>query len=411
MLVLTLLILMYPIRLQLQYGSVQSLQVIENPIIFSGLFISLISICFIFLVFEKNEIARVLVIIIMSVVFLGFWTIGVYNGTTHDQYVNLGIVNYILGGGSFFTRDLAMLYLNFPALHILGAEASLIFGTSIFEIAYLLSLAFTIVFTLEIYVFFRSLLKNETGTIVAAILAIFGNLIWLHFQAFIPTELGYILLMAILICLAQRREKLIYLFWPVLVMAYFPASLFCLLLLIILGLMGRFSKTSGLKWALPYCLIVFFSWNIYWSNSNFSQMVSYLRYFLSIGQDLGWFSQISGIVSKVPLWVTGIEYFWFVFLIGLGSIIALNEFRRIKKLDWGTQLLLSGLIGTIIFGLFSAFAFPGGVQWTRFFYYSPIFCAPLIASFFLKKMSRKSQLTFIAFILIFLALPSFLMQS
>lgn len=347
--------------------------------------------------------------------------IQVPNGTSHDEYMNMGITNYILGQGPLQEREYSTMYIDYPLVHIFGAEISLILGHSIIEVSRVVLPVFTILFTLSLYVFFRSVLKNRDAAVLSAVLAIVGNLVWQHFQAFAPIQAGNLLLMILLISAARRRDKITYIVWPALVIAYLPASI--LFVLVVAGV-GVFEKLSTGNFGrtirqLPYFLGVFLAWNIFWSITTFTNTLDYTRYFVSGGLELSWTSNAAGIISNVPLWAKLTEYFWIAFLPGLGLIIGLHKLFALRKLKAEMKFLLGGLLGTLVFALASAIVVPGGVQWSRIFYYGPIFFAPLVAGFVIStrarfvitKARKRTVLAILISVLIILAFPTFLVQA
>jgi len=411
---LTLQFAVYPLKLELQYGSVQPLQVIENPAIFSVLFLAWITILFILLFYTKNESLRLLLLVIFGLIFLGFWMIRVPNGTNHDEYMNMGITNYIMEHGLSSEREYFNLYLDYPLVHIFGAEISYIWGHSITEASRVFLPFLTVFFILELYIFFRSVLNNRDGAVLSTVFAVLGNLLWARFQAFAPFELGHVLLMAFLISFVRRRYKVTFIVWPALVIAYLPTSTLVLLVLLGIGIFEKLSigNLSRARGQLLYCSLVFFIWNLFWSYRTYANTLEYIIHFFPFGMsDFSWASETLGVISNVPLWVNLVEYFWAAFLLGLGLIIGLRKLFALRKSEAETNLILGGLLGTLAFGLASAIVVPGGLQWSRIFYYGPIFSAPLVAGFVIIKARRRTMLAMLAIVLIILSFPTFLVQA
>jgi hypothetical protein len=408
---LTVALCVYPLTWQLQYGSVQPLEVIEKPIVFILLFLTWITILFALLFFSKNDPKRILLLLILSAIFLSFWVIRVPNGTVHDEYMNMGITNYILGNGPLSQREASTLYLNYPILHMFGAETSIILNASILDVRFFITPLFTLIFTLELYVFFKGVL-GAGGEVISTVLAILSNLLWQSFQAFSPIEIGYLLFMMLLIALAKKRYIVCYIVWPILVMAYLPASI--LFLLVVGGLIFveklLTNKISSLIRHLPYLIGFFFAWNLYWSISTFHSVLGYLSYFLTNGLDMSWTANTINVVSNVPIWVTVTQYFWVIFLPLLGLSVGLFKIFSKKTLNYGFFIVFGGVIATLFFGIASFILVPGGIQWARFFYYGPIFFAPLIAGFIFNQR-KKMILPALLAILVVASLPTFFVQS
>ena len=407
------LLLLYPLDWGLQSGPLQSMQVTYQPALF-GIALTLFLGSVVTSVFlTKSERIRVTLLVIYGIYFLGFWAMRSPNGVATDEFANMGIVNYILAGNALTVRQYSTLYLDYPVMHLLGANLSLVLGMPIILLRQALTVFFVGMFTFGLFVFIRSVLHDKDQQIVAYLLAVTGSLIWAHFQAFVPGGFAYLIFFPLLIAIV-RRLRIFLLLSLGLIMAYFPASFLIILLLGGIWVVERVgsvqSRRSGLEQIAIFALFMF-AWNVYWAFTSYSSILRYLSVVFVPGAQLSWVSTVYSTISNVPFWVNLIQYLWFGLVTGMGSLFALFFLGKRKRMTSQGGLLLAGIGACWAFGLISFFFAPGGSQFSRLLYYVPIFASPLVAGTLVTNRRRTVTCIVIFFLVATLAYPTFVVQS
>lgn len=356
-----------------------------------------------------------LLLVLLTVLYLGFWMLRVRNGTAPDEYANMGIANYVLQHLPLTSRSYSTVYLDYPGVSILGAASALVFGTGIGETRQILVPLFTAIFGLLLYAVTRHVIGDSRLAFLASAMAVVGNLVWVHYQAFAPILLGYLVLFALLLSISGNSKGM-YILLPGLVIAYLPSSILFILILLSLWVIDYRSKNlcgrNRRMYAQPvvYSTVMFLAWNVFWASLTYGNVLSLFERFVTQGFQFQWVSTLYGAISNVPRWVTYTEYFWFSGIEIAGSVAAFYFFFVAKDKRDTYRVLLAGFIGTLILGG-ASFLAPGGIQFSRLLYYAPIFFPSLLVLLMTKKVPKNKVFAVLAIGMIFLAFPTFVVQD
>lgn len=402
---------MNPVHFALQYSQVTSLQVVSHFDYFSILIVAFVGTLASSIVLSKSDLIRVISLVVLGEFFLGYWSIVAPLGIASDEFTNMGISNYVIHGGLLTSRSYSTNYLDYPLLHILGAQVTLISGAPLLYSVRFLVVILTAVLILTFYGFLRTVLPQKQSGL-ATILAVVGSLVWVHFQVYAPILIGYVLLFTLLISITRGKSLVVPLLFAGTVIAYLPASLLFLLVLLAILLLRRPSDMLGVnhvKMATAYCGTIFVGWNLYWALNTSSGLVNAVATFFG-APVLDWISQVAGIVANVPRWVSAVEYFWFGLFVVVGYFSALFLLSRHGSLAQGERILLAGAIGTFVLGTVSLLG-AGGLQYDRLLYYSPIFMPALILALLSRVIGTRTLAVLTILVITALAAPTFYVQA
>lgn len=393
----------------LSHGDIQPLQLIQNPAAFGVVFTVWIALCLALLVLAKRESERILLLILFSLVFLDFWMIRAPNGVAPDEYVNMGIVKYVVAQGPLSYRVSSLAYLDYPGLDLLGSALSLVIGISITSLRQPLSIVLAGFLVGALYVFFRRLVGIEANPSLMTIFALLGSLVWVHMIGFIPLFFGQVLLTTLLLAMLMKRTALLLVLFAGLVTAYLPNSILFLVLLGMLLVVEAIHKGPCLKTYLVIfvsCAVTFFAWNAYWAYGYFGGTLLYLTAF-----QLSSLTPALGIVTNVPLWAKAVEYFWLFATLGLGMLVGVSIVFRGKMQDANKRILVAGVLASLIFGATSFVIAPGGQQLDRLLFVSPFFFSPLAWTALAPRIRGRTRLVIFVIVLVLMTFPTFLIQE
>lgn len=441
--VLTCAIMLYPTHLRYEYHLVQSTYIFDNLPLFAVIFIVWLGLLLLLLFTIKGNTKGnwegLAVVVIFTLVFLGFWGI-LAPERQPDGIWNLSTAGYILSSGTI-SSHVNVGYLDFPGIHILTATLSQVTGFSILHSATVLLIVFSLLLAVMLYLLFSKTTEDPRLAGFAVLLAIQGNWTQSLFAFFWPRYIGLIFLAVFLVLLnrktnsvlgaQQDRIAMIILLGAVTV-SYFVTSLtfFFILLGIYLVLWvsrPRFrageivmsSPGTTVDWSIiVICLIVPIVWETYYAINFLSGIALWVPNFLEDLSGGKLFSKVFQVASvnlgeAVPLWAKMTRLFWLFFIYGFGFILALVSLFRLRKLDSAQKVAIGGLIGVMIVGIIGLLISPGGVEGQRMLMYAPLFLLPLLIWYFSKLKERVRNYAFILIPLIFFALsfPTFLAHN
>ena len=343
---------------------------------------------------------------------LDFWTTHAPIGLSTDEFVNMGITRSILLHGAVgATRQNSNLYLDYPLLFVLSAEATRVMSVGGISLSLLFSYLLSGVFVLELYVLLRSLLQTRQATGLAFLLALFGNLLWFRFQVYAPIQMGFVLLTVfVLIVVLHTRLSLVFVASLGLTTAYLPTAVLALAIVAILtsAKLFGFNSRVGIS-TLAMLGTGLFAWNVFWAFTTFGGLLRLSSFALTGGFPTGNLIQAAGNAFQVPLWAQVVQYGWIVVLDGGAFLLSIASMKSRKDLPWPVVLAIGGLLASILIGVASALSI-GVSQWDRALYFTPLFAAPIMA-FFVGKHIDQRKLSVLLVVIVLVSFPTFIVQS
>jgi hypothetical protein len=401
LLLLTAIILLFPVHLHFEYHAVQSLYIFGDKLpLFVILYYVWISIL-LFLLFsasKNNEWQKLLLVCIFALVYKGFWVIVTPYGAFADEIPSMADIRYLQEASRVSPAALPIGYLAFPGFHFLGLSLSEIGGLGTLETRTWFSVFSCVLFAALLYVFFAKSLRNSNLASLGVILALQGAVMFsTRGQQFWPGNLAFLLLILLLLLLVFLHEGaflsgaiihgLIIISVAALTITYPVTSVCVIFILSGIYLIQRVRKESLLPSSIiVLCLVMVLAWEMYWAISMFHGLVSFGAMFvdnMTRGEIWGWLHAVGGQTSvflgeKVVLWASLTRFFWLALIFVLGTILGIRNLIRVRKLDSLQAIEIGGLLGVVIFSTVCIFVFPGGAQYYRFLTYAPFFTVPIL---------------------------------
>ncbi len=427
LIVLTVLLLLYPVDLSLEYHSVGSAHIFQNLPLFATVFF-LWTTLILFLLFttkhtdDHTNWEIFILICIFAVVFIGFWTFASPLGRG-DMESNLAHINSIAEEGNIFSlTHWNLTGFDFPGIYFIVLWIAESTGLSILHAANLLLVFEGALLGVLLYILFGMRLRNPTFGGFAAMLAIMGNQIILGMYSFHAT-LALPMFIAFWIIFSRSDNFVLQpranLLWVILLAAttitHFVTSALFLFALLGKYLVQRLNRNvSTAVLAIIICLVILLSWEAYYAIRTFdliSNMTSKIFEDLTSGEAFSALSmtQSANIGGDVPLWAIATRLFWWIFLYGLPVVLAVRWLiKRDNQLYIGA-IEIGGLIGVIFLSITATFSAFHGHQFHRFFLYGSFFTSPILIAFILNKCIRfKAFLLPSLLFLSVISFPSFL---
>jgi hypothetical protein len=423
---LTAIILLFPVHLTYEYRPVQSLYIFDNLLLFGALFyIWLLSL--LLLLFSGGSEARtdwekVALVCISALVFLAFWVIILPYGR-FDFISNAALVKLI-------QQDEAIplgraLYSDFPASHLMVLSLSEVTGLGVFDAVNLFLVCIAPIFAALLYLLFTKAFKSTSVAAFAALMLMLGNQFLSRGYTFWPGIPSLVLLLAFLVLLTRGQHALLEtwqdrLIAIILLVAttamYFQTSILLLLILVGIHLVQRLSKMTPVAIS-TICLfaVIPMAWEIYWTVQTFPALADFASKMaedIAGGTFLEWvpFLAEGNVGERFPLWVNVIRIFWWALIFGLGSLLGLRNLLRFRELSLVERIELGGLLSVIMLAAIATLVSPGGERFVHFLHYAAFFTVPVLlrTSLNLGKRIKGYGFALLVILLLILSFPTFL---
>jgi hypothetical protein len=424
---LTLVILLFPVNLTFEFHLVQSLYIFDNLVLFGALYYLWLGLLLLLLFFGKGgDYEKLALVCVFALVFRGFWTVissGAY--PWQDGTVFAAHMSYLQRFGNFTMDNPILGYFNFPALPILGSTTSLISGLEIFDTATVLVLLQTLLLAALSYIFFKRTLKNALLASLAVLLLVQGNIMIAKINQLWAGNFALIGLLALLILLTRRggdrlvATGLMIIIFSGLVTMHFVTSAAFILILLSIYLVQRASGEEVVSASTPLLLLVMVTaWMVYVSVVVFHGLVGLLPTVVQEirgGEAFDYFFVIlEGKAGPgIPFWATATRAFWWVTIFLFGTIIGLKSLTKIKQFTSAQKIITGGLVGIITVTTIAALAAIRGTEFYRFLLYGAFFIIPIQLAFLsnLGNQWRKGGLTLLITLFLLLSFPTFLAHN
>ncbi len=410
---------------------VQSIHVIQNLPGFIVLFYAWAVVLAALLFLARGGVfERLALCLVFSIVFVQFWTFVSPWGTHADTTWLTGHVLYlqdmgqIPAGGHHTFR-----YFDYPALSLTGCTLQHITGMDIFKAIQVFLLTNGLVFVSILYAAFLKLMRTPYQAAIGVILALCSSMVLaLVPNIFHPISLAttYIAMFLLLMARATDRESqhtTDYAIFILLVIAATVEYLFTpvLFALVILSgyILNRILRVRGFATLNIFMLtcVLFFSWLIYMTLTTFESLTASLPKIIADFQDMTWLLYIVQEMRTqggpyYPWWGTVSRFFWWLFVLGLGSALVLRRMFHLRNADGPRRLEVAwflGLVATVIIG---SVGIPGVVHGglSRYIWLAPFFIVPAVVNVLSRPSARRYAVAF-ALAGSLLLLPTFLSNA
>jgi len=425
-------ILFFPVHLTLKYQPIQSVCIFDNLLLFGILYYTWLALILLALFSPKKSEDRIdrekfIFTCLFSIVFWGFWII-ITRGTFFavDGAIQADHIKYVLDVGHTIQNNPNFGYFDFPGLHFLFSEVSIILGVKILDIITLLLMLRIIVLSTLLYIFYSKILDAYLAPL-ATLLTIQGNWILARFNFLHPGSFALIFL-AIFLVLLARHEHTLFERSDIIVgvititattITHFVTSTSFFFILLGLYLLQIFSKVSILRrdrWIFILSLLIPLSWGLNLAIGTFSSLANvFIRSFEEM-KFLEYLSIVArpNIGIEVPLWANITRLFWLILVFICGTLLGLVNIVKIKKLSWLQRREAGALFGIILLTAIAILPL-GGVQYYRFLMYGSFFTTPILLRFLAslgkgkQEIFNKIDVVALLIMLFFaLSLPTFL---
>ena len=428
LILLTLIILLFPVKLINEYHPIQAPYIITNPPLFIMIFVTWLILILLLVLSKKNDQVFnwefVALSMVFGLIFVGFWCFVSPNGSSSDDLYAMGHVHYLLDIGKIPVNHPLFSYFDFPGMFSLVTVYSQISNLSIFVSRMLFLLFNTGLFFILLYLRFSySLRRAHLAFLGVMLAAIIGTTIAYKMSIFTPGALGFTLLL-ILLMIQKKKNFTSYAQRPLVVLellvycsmviSYFATSLlFPLIMLVVyvVTIIGK-KRISLTIQPLALCLVIFFVWQLWFTWHTTSSLIQFFPYIIrniKTGNFLSGLLIFSGanVGGNTPLWATVIRLFCWGLLL-LFTTLAFRNLFIIKKLTTSETMDTSGWLGVLIFSIIGLIGVTQGTQFARYLLYAPFFTVPVMLNFLNKSRWRKTGLVILTCISFLLILPAFM---
>lgn len=405
-----------------EYHIIQSLNYFDSSLPFFIFLFYTWFLLLIFLMLRGNGVSMPLLVVVFTIVALGFWMFQAPFGRSHEVYLDSKPIEINKSQGK-----LPLETIGFPALILLGAFLGYTTGleTSSDVIVLISTLAYALL-AIMVYLWFEKNLQNKTNAAFASILLIFGDIAITKTSSFENRFWGPILIVLTLIPLSRcltsssydRGSRLLAsLFFIAVIMMHLPSSLFLLFSLLCIYVIFSVVHIKTKRWFLGLFTAIFLGWQLYVAVGQFSGfLIDYANYFLTEvlrgrGDPLTriFFLESSNVGESFPLWANLTRISWIVLIFVFGFFYTTWRITKIRKHVFLENISLGGFVGVFVLSLGLIIITRGGIEsLERYVFYSPLFTMPFVSTFFFK--GRKRKLLLLSFFII-ISFPTFIAHN
>lgn len=396
---LTITLLLYPVRLICQYSPIQAPHIFSNLPLFASL-LCIWTLVLVALALSKPDRAdgvdweNLALGCLFGVVFWGFWVVITPFGSYADDLYNQGHVRWILQEATIPVGHENLAYFDFPGMHVLVSAVSLLTGLGVPASRTLFLLANCLIFSALLLLFFQRILGSNRLALLSLLLAVIGNtVLGDRIRVFTPGAMGFTLLAGFLLLVARSENGspatgtadrvMMLIIFTAMVTTYFPNSL--LVPLILLGILvvqtiaGHRAGQSGLS-AIGLFVVMVLAWSMYWTWHTFDELTDFLPSFADQMTSGGFLDTAlrlgtSSVGGPLPSWATATRLIWWA-LLGLSTLLCLYSLLRVKRLNRSESVVAGAMLGVIVLALLSVFGTEEGYEFARFLLYAPLFAFP-----------------------------------
>ena len=347
---------------------------------------------------------------IFALVFSEFWAINTPAGGHLDEPWQMAHIRYLQDTGGIALGQPNLSYFQFPGFHLVNSSFSQICGLGIFETRTLFLLFSGVLFAALLYLLFAKFLKNPLLSSLGVLLVVQGGILTSgDMKAFWPGNLAFLFLIVLLLLLAWRGnralgtapyELIMIIFLAAFTISYLPMPICFIFILAAIYLLQKLARKRVVSLqTIALFLVMFLTWQIYWSSVSFVGMAEWATSFVTGFTDIGERLQhifsgpaTTALGGGMPLWASLVRFFWMALIFGLGTILGIRNLVKARRLGSMEVIETGGLLGVMVFTAFCFFTFqlesPNAGQFLRFFRYAPFFAVPIVLRFLYGSGSR-----------------------
>ena len=426
---LTLSLLNFPIKLRFEYHIVESLFAFGN-LLFLFAFLYVIWIILLFIAsLIGNYLENFVIVGMFNLVFSGLW-INAFHVNLIDQY-SLGGMKCIIENGFIPFENWNLFYIDFPGLDLLAAFLNLILKIDPYSLKDFFMLFYAFIFPELLYIFYTKLLGNYRFAVLTTIILLHSN--WMLTRAsIIPGMcfwggiLSFLLMTCFLIVLLQEkkleRSILLTVIMFTITITYLPTSIFIFLMLLSICLFQRKLREKAFinSLLLIIHLLIIFAWVFYIASRTQLFLVDCMR---SVGEydimeRILNYLHVSR-VEESPLWVNAIQFFWITFALIFGVLIFFWKItfslkKNVTILNRTDTIIYCGITASLLITVLMFLIMLGGLSHNRLQMFGTFFTTPMVIKYLLdlKKPLYIRKFCILLFILIILlSLPTFIANN
>ena len=372
------------------YEPVQSLNIFRNLPLFAAVYVVWLSLL-LFLVWRVRGFWEAAVLVSsFALVHVGTVVLATHYGAGEDWIKGADSVQIQQTGNLDFRG-----YSDFPGMAIVGMFIASVTDVELLTLRTPLLLIWLVALSTLLLVGYFRLLRSVNLAALAVLLAIQSNLILARFYLH-PATMGVLLVIALLCFLLGRErpltpgERLILILFMVgLTITHFVSSVIGVLIIAGYYLEQRWRRRPEVvsQETITLGLVLVAAWGVYWTSQTFPSLVGYFpkvddRFRQGIA--FLWFQRVTRANSEgLPLWVTGLQSFWWVAIYLAGGVLALRSLllrRRRSVLAPGYAGAYVLITAALVVG---SIVSPGGYDFYRLIVYGSFLAAPLVVHFLL----------------------------
>ncbi len=367
LLLLTTILLLWPVRYSYKYEAVQSLSVLDSPFIFGAVFIVWMTIL-LQISRRGSFLFNVLLICMFSLVFNAFWLINspYIAGASFDPS-GIAYSNYIVEHGTITFGDPAWGYFEFPTTPLLGASVSQATGLSVFDSSKIILIIACLLVPVSAYLLYSKSLGNSKSSLLAVIIGLLGSVHFIFFAFFRPGTIGFVLFAVLLAFIGTRKgrfgrtpaETVIFtVLFLALVMTHFMTSVAFFLILVGIYIYSRLTSAASnplsasiMVLAAGLCLAWWFYESLYTTEFVLQRFDEFLAEPTGVSMDLALQKGEALIGVEVPIWARLVRTFWLLLLYLVPSLIALviyTNFMIRRKRGMTPRIEEGALLGLVV---------------------------------------------------------------
>ncbi|HLC30032.1 MAG TPA: hypothetical protein VJM51_04555 [Dehalococcoidia bacterium] len=427
LLVLTSLILAYPVNLRLDPYVVWSPDIFPNLPLFGALFY-LWTACLLVLLFTPSNDGvvvweRLTLVALAALVFRGLW--GIIVPLQGQAFAHV-IASKVWQSIGHVVPNPAAAYISWPGVSLDISVVSQITGLELFPSGTILTVFISVAVGIATYVFLLGVLESSFYAALGSLLIIAGDLAMVIHITAGPTALVFVVLFLALLFQrgslgtpARMGVALVLLTGAALTHLHSAMHFFFFLVgLWSLALLG--ARTTVFRPTVTTMMLFFLipvAWIVYWGTAGFAWIVRGGSVFLSDPLDL--WERLAGVFTvgetnfgpSAPLWYSFTRWSWLAVLYTAGGLVWLWKLTRLRRLVAAEVGLAATFAGLVLMNAISSLVSPRGFgELLRGLTYVPFFTAPFLLLFLRQRnpLVTKAIVAGLAAMLFALSLPTFL---
>ncbi len=432
LLLLTAIILAYPVRLVCKYSAIQAPNLFGSLPLFSVLFCVWMLVMLLLAVSKTQnsrgpDLENLVLVCVFGLVFWGFWVVITPYGSYADDIWNQGHVRWLVQEGTIPIGHKNLTYFDYPGMHLLLSAISELSGLGVAGSRTVFLVANALIFSALLYMVLERVLGNPGMALLGVLLIAMVSIPLVDkMRIFGPASFGLTLLAGVLLVMTKWEARpfgsgvpdrlVMLLLFGAMVISYFANSFLVLLILVGILLVHRLARddSRGPNAATIVALAVLvLGWAVYWTWHTFDTLTGFLpkvkEQILSGGfMETAVRLRTSNIGGSLPAWASVTRLGGWA-LLAASTILGLSGFWRIKSLTHGGRMVTGALLGVVLLFLVGVFGTRGGYQFSRLLLYAPLFAIPAALLIATNGGALRRMVFLLGCIVAFvLALPAFL---